>query len=90
MDKQTSLLILALGIISTSFGVAAQRDINRRKATAVRKGLVPHYNNGCFLVKIVEGPSWAVGEYATYDAESKQLHIDGEPYDSESFQFILA
>jgi len=70
--------------------VGLKRMELRKKAVAVRTSLRPRTQSGCYLVKVIEGPSWAVGEYGTYDAETEQLFIDGEPHDADAFQFILA
>ncbi|MGF1677795.1 MAG: hypothetical protein ACFCUX_01225 [Candidatus Methylacidiphilales bacterium] len=67
-----------------------KRTQDRKKARAVRASLRPRYKSGCFLVKITEGPSWAVGEYGTYDAEDNTVVIEGESYPADDYQFILA
>ncbi|MEM6821071.1 MAG: hypothetical protein AAF558_03860 [Verrucomicrobiota bacterium] len=90
MDRQTSLILLALGIVAGCTAASMKREQRRKKAQAVRASLRPRYKTGCFLVQITEGPSWAIGEFGTYDAEDNKLVIDGEEYEADEYQFILA
>ncbi|MDX6766971.1 MAG: hypothetical protein SFU85_09280 [Candidatus Methylacidiphilales bacterium] len=90
MDRQTSLLLLAFGIIGTTLAVGAQRTHALKKARALRASFRPHFREGCYLVKIIAGPKWSVGEFGTFDAAQNKVLIEGEEFDAEEFEFILA
>ncbi|MEM1158415.1 MAG: hypothetical protein AAF649_05325 [Verrucomicrobiota bacterium] len=90
MDRQTCLILLALGMVGGCTAFSLKRTQELKKARAVRESLRPRYKSGCFLVKITEGPTWAVGEFGTYDAEDNSLVIEGDEYPADEFQFILA
>ncbi len=90
MDRQTCLILLALGVVGGCTAYSLKRTQERKKARAVRASLRPRYKSGCFLVKITEGPHWAISEFGTYDAEDNTLVIEGEEYPADEFQFILA
>lgn len=90
MDRQSFLLLTALSVIAACLVSSVKREQNRKKSRALRASLRPRYKSGCFLVQITEGPSWAIGEFGTYDAEDNSLVIEGEEYPADEFQFILA
>lgn len=91
MDRKLITVLLGLSIASTMAALGVKRRENLKKARAVRANLRPQRSNtSCYMVKVVNGPSWAIGEYGTYDAETSQLLIDGEAHDAEQFEFILA
>jgi hypothetical protein len=91
MDRQLTVMLLGLSIVGSMVALGAKRQENLKKARAVRTNLrAPHSNTSCYMVKVINGPSWAIGEYGTYDAETSQLLIEGEAHDAEKFEFILA
>ncbi len=91
MDRQLLTVLLGLSVIASMATMGVKRRENLKKARAVRANLRPLRSNAsCYMVKVVNGPAWAVGEYGTFDAETAQLLIDGEAYDSDQFEFILA
>lgn len=90
MDRQTWIILLALAIVGGCAASSFQRAQNLKKTRALRASYRPRYQTGCFLVKITDGPTWALGEYGTFDAEDNTLVIEGEEHPAEQFQFILA
>jgi hypothetical protein len=90
MDRKTSLLLLAVGVIGATLAVGARRQYALKKARALRASYRPHYKDGCHLVKITDGPAWSIGEFATFDAAQNKVLIEGEEFDAEEFEFILA
>jgi hypothetical protein len=90
MDRKT-VILLALFSLTAGFCVfGAKRHHDLRKARALRASFRPHFTNGCYMVKIVDGPNWAIGEFGTFDAAANRLLIEGEDFDAEEFEFILA
>jgi hypothetical protein len=90
MDRKTSLLLLAMGIIGATLAVGAQRSYALKKARALRDSYRPHFRDGCYLVKITAGPAWSVGEFGTFDAAQNKVLLEGEEFEAEDFEFILA
>ncbi|NJK90540.1 MAG: hypothetical protein HC904_01135 [Blastochloris sp.] len=90
MDRKTIILVAALGLIAGLCAYGARRQYNLKKARALRASFRPHYTNGCYMVKIVDGPAWSIGEFGTFDASSNRLLIEGEDFDAQEFEFILA
>lgn len=90
MDRKTTLLLIALGIIGGTLTVAARRSYALKKARALRASYRPHFKDGCYLVKITDGPVWAVGEFGTFDAAQNKVLIEGEEFNADDFEFILA
>lgn len=90
MDRKTSLLLLAVGVIGGTLAIGLQRTYALKKARALRASYRPHFKDGCYLVKITDGPSWAVGEFGTFDASLNKVLIEGEEFEADEFEFILA
>lgn len=90
MDRKTSLLLLAFGIIGATLAVGAQRSYALKKARALRASYRPHFKDGCYLVKITAGPAWSIGEFGTFDASLDKVLIEGEEFDAQEFEFVLA
>jgi len=90
MDKKTILLLTAFGIIGGCVAFSVKRHHDLKKIHALRASLRPQFKNGCYLVKIIGGPKWAIGEYGTFEAGGNRLLIEGEDFDATSFEFILA
>ena len=90
MDRQTWIILLGFGIVAGCTVSSWQRAQNLKKTRALRASYRPRYQTGCFLVKISDGPNWAIGEYGTFDAENNTLVIEGDEYPADQFQFILA
>lgn len=90
MDRKTILLLLGLGIIGGACAFGARRRYALKKARALRSSLRPHFTIGCYMVKIIDGPTWSIGEFGTFDASSNRLLIEGEEFDAKEFEFILA
>jgi hypothetical protein len=90
MDRKTLLLLVTLGIVASACAFGAKRRNDIRKARALRASFRPHFTNGCYMVKIVDGPNWAIGEFGTFDASANKILIEGEDFDAQDFEFILA
>lgn len=90
MDRKTTLLLLAVGLIGGTLALGTQRAYALKKARALRASYRPHFNDGCYLVKITDGPLWSIGEFGTFDAAQNKVLIEGEEFDAEDFEFILA
>jgi hypothetical protein len=90
MDRKTLLLVLALGVVAGVCVFGAKRRNDLRKARALRASFRPHFTNGCYMVKIVDGPNWSIGEFGTFDAAANRILIEGEDFDAQEFEFILA
>ncbi len=90
MDRKTLGLLFGIAVIGACVGISVQRMHALKKARALRASYRPHFNNGCYLVKITDGPLWSIGEFGTFDAAENKVLIEGEEFDAEQFQFILA
>jgi len=90
MDRQTGIILFGLALIGGCTFSSWKRKQNLKKTRALRASYRPHYKTGCFLVKITDGPTWALGEYGTFDAQANSLVIEGEEFPADDFQFILA
>ncbi|MDD5261648.1 MAG: hypothetical protein PHD76_07330 [Methylacidiphilales bacterium] len=90
MDKKTALLLTAVGIITGCAALSIKRHHDIKKARALRASLRPNFRNGCHLVKIIGGPGWSLGEYGTFDAQENRILIEGEEFNAEEFEFVLA
>lgn len=88
-DRKTILLLAALGVVAGICAYGARRRYELRKARALRASFRPHFTNGCYMVKIVDGPNWAIGEFGTFDASADLIVIEGEEFDAQEFEFIL-
>ena len=90
MDKKTALLLSAVLVIAGCAAFSVKRHHDIKKARALRAGLRPNFRNGCYLVKIIGGPAWSLGEYGTFDAGEDRILIEGEDFNAGEFEFILA
>jgi hypothetical protein len=90
MDRKTILLVAALGVAAGVCAFGAKRRYDLKKARALRASFRPNYTNGCYMVKIVDGPNWSIGEFGTYDAGASKILIEGEEFEANEFEFILA
>lgn len=90
MDRKTVILLALLGVVAGACVFGAKRRYDLRKARALRASFRPNYTNGCYMVKIVDGPNWSIGEFGTFDAASNKILIEGEDFDAQDFEFILA
>ncbi len=90
MDRKTLLLLAFVGLTAGMCAFSAKRRYELKKARALRASFRPHFTNGCYMVKIVDGPNWAIGEFGTFDAAGNRILIEGEEFDAQDFEFILA
>jgi len=89
MNKNSILGLLAAGAVIGLSAWSIKRRHDIKKTKALRASLRPQFTNGCYIVKIIEGPKWAVGEYGTFDAAKNLLLIEGEEFPATDFEFIL-
>jgi hypothetical protein len=89
MSKDSILGLLAAGAVIGLSVWSIKRRHDLRKTRALRASLRPQFANGSYLVKIIGGPAWAAGEYATFDAAKDLLLIEGEEFPAADFEFIL-
>jgi hypothetical protein len=90
IDRKTVLLALATGVVAGSLASMGRRKYELRKMRAIRSSFRPHSNAGNYLVRITGGPSWAVDEFATFDAAENKIILEGEEFEAGEFEFILA
>lgn len=90
MDKNTTFLLLGVGLIAGCLFSMTRRTEALKKARALRNSYRPTSNHGVYLVRITGGPAWAIDEFATYDADSNRIILEGEDFEADTFEFILA